>query len=212
MFGSIFRPYGLVWRILNTITDVLGLSLLWCLCSLPIVTVGAATTALYDAAVHGIRYREEGVYRRFFHTFRAELKTACLTTVLWGLLLLLCSFVLALLDGAAGENSRAAVMAGAYRALMLLPLACACWSCAILSRFTHGFRSLTATAVRFLPAHLLSSAGISLLTWGCVWYCRNYPLGLTFAPALLMLGWSLFAEPVFRKYGGGLEVLKPEEE
>lgn len=211
MFRSIFRPYGLVWRILNTITDVLGLSLLWCLCSLPLVTMGAATTALYDAAVRGIRYREEVVYRRFFRTFRAELKTASLVTVVWGLILLLCSYILALLDGFAPDSRQAAIMAGGYRVLMGIPLTCACWSCAILSRFSHSFRSLTATAVRFLPAHLLSSVGIGLLTWGCLRFCREYLIAITYAPAVLMLAWSLFAEPVFRKYGGGLEPPKTDE-
>ena len=29
MFGSVFKPYGLVWNIMDTVTDVLGLSLLW---------------------------------------------------------------------------------------------------------------------------------------------------------------------------------------
>lgn len=62
MFRSIFRPYGPVWNFFNAITDVLLLSLLWCLCSLPLITLGASTTALYDAAVHGIRYREPGLY------------------------------------------------------------------------------------------------------------------------------------------------------
>ena len=64
MFRSVFRPYGLVWTMLNTVTDILGLSLLWLLCSLPLVTVAPATTALYDAVVHGIRYKEGGAYRR----------------------------------------------------------------------------------------------------------------------------------------------------
>ena len=60
MFRSIFRPYGLVWTILNTITDVVGLALCWLLCCLPVVTLFPATAALYDAVVHGIRYREDG--------------------------------------------------------------------------------------------------------------------------------------------------------
>ena len=51
MGRSIFRPEGPIWNICNAITDTLQLSCLWCLCSLPLVTMGAATTALYDAAV-----------------------------------------------------------------------------------------------------------------------------------------------------------------
>lgn len=205
MFRSIFRPYGKVWYFCNALTDILGLSLLWCVCCLPIFTIGAATTALYDAAVRGIRYKEPVVYRRFLQTFRAELKTGALSTLLWGTILLFGSWVLALLREAGAEDSQAALMAGGYEALLLLPIACACWSAAILSRFTYGFRDLTLMALRFLPAHLFASAAVAVLTRLAVWYCFDTPIGLTFAPATVAIGWSLVIEPVFRKYGGGLE-------
>lgn len=205
MFGSIFKPYGPVWNFCNTITDVLGLSLLWCFCCLPIVTIGAATTALYDAAVRGIRYKEPVVYRRFLRTFRAELKTSALCTLLWGAVLLFGSFVLALLREAGQESTAAALMAGGYEVLLLIPIGAACWSAAILSRFTYGFRSLVITAIRFLPAHLLASLGIAAATRITIWYVFDNPIALTFAPAALVLAWSLLAEPVFAKYGGSLQ-------
>lgn len=205
MFRSIFRPYGPVWNFCNTITDVLLLSLLWCGCSLPLITLGAATTALYDAAVHGIRYREPGLYRRFLRTFRAEWKTSVPVTVLWGGILLFCLYVLALLDEAGAEQTAAALMAGGYRVLMGIPLCAACWSAMLLSRFTYRFRELTVNALRFLPVHLLPSLAIGVFTWLVCWYCFRYPIGLTFAPAVMVLGWSMVAEPVFKKYGGSLE-------
>lgn len=205
MFRSIFRPYGPVWNFFNAITDVLLLSLLWCLCSLLLVTLGASTTALYDVAVHGIRYREPGLYRRFFQTFRREWKTATAVTLLWGLVLLFGVYVLALLDEAAAQSTAAGVMAGGYRVLMGIPLTAACWSCMLLSRFTYKFRSLTANALRFLPVHLPSSLVIGVFTWLVCWYCTQYPIALTFAPAVTAIVWSLAAEPVFKNYGGGLE-------
>lgn len=204
MFGSLFRPYGRVWNFCNTITDVLGLSMLWCFCCLPVFTIGAATTALYDAAVRGIRYHDPVVYRRFLRTFRAELKTGTLCTLLWGVVLLFGSFVLTLLRAAAQENTTAFLMAGGYEALMLIPIAAACWSAAILSRFAHRFGELTLTAIRFLPAHLLASSVIAVMTRVTVWYVFDNPIALTFAPAVLVIGWSLATEPVFKKYGGGL--------
>lgn len=212
MFRSIFRPYGPVWNFFNAITDVLLLSLLWCACSLPLITLGASTTALYDAAVHGIRYREPGVYRRFFRTFRREWKASVPVTLLWGAVLLFGFYVLALLDEAAAEETAAGLMAGGYRVLMGIPLTAACWSCMLLSRFTYKFRELTVNAVRFLPVHLLQSLAIGAFTWLVCWYCFHYPIALTFAPAVAVIGWSLLAEPVFKKYGGGLGEESPSDE
>ena len=188
MGRSIFRYEGPVWNFCNAVTDTLGLSLLWCLCSLPLVTTGAATTALYDAAVHGIRYREPGTYRRFFRTFKTELKTAVPGTLLWGLLLLFGVYVLALLDEAAAENTQAALLAGGYRVLLATVMCAASWSCMLLSRFCYRFRALTANALRMLPTHLLPSIAVAAM------------------------GWSLVAEPVFKKYGGGIEIAKADEE
>ena len=36
----------------------MALSVLWLLCSLPVLTLGAATTALYDSVVRCIRYKQ----------------------------------------------------------------------------------------------------------------------------------------------------------
>ena len=212
MFGHLFRPYGRLWTILNNITDVVALSVLWCLCCLPVVTVVPATTALYDSVVRGVRFGGEGVYRRFFRTFRNELWLGVGSTILWGLILFFGAWVLALLQEAGQEDSRAALMAGAYRALIAIPLAAACWSALIPSRFTCSFRELVGLSVRYLPAHLLSSLLIAAFTWLVFWYCRNYPMGLIFAPAVCALGWSFVVEPVFSKYGGGLKAPKTADD
>lgn len=205
MFRAIFRPYGLVWTLFNDITDVLLLSLLWCVCCLPIITIAPATTALYDAAVHGIRYREGEVCRRFFRTFRNEWKTGIPVTLLWGVILVFGSWMLAMLNAIGTQDTRTALIAGAYHAVLVIPIAAACWSAVILSRFTYRFGALTAVSLRYLPGHPLASAFLGITAWLAFWFCNENPLALTFAPALCALIWSIAAEPVFRKYGAGLD-------
>ena len=51
MFASIFNPENGLWRLVAKFADVLALSVLWLLCSVPLVTLGAATAALYSSAV-----------------------------------------------------------------------------------------------------------------------------------------------------------------
>lgn len=60
------------------------LNLLWFVCSIPIVTVGAATTALYYATLKLARNEEGDVTAMFFRSFRQNFKQA---TVLWLILL-----------------------------------------------------------------------------------------------------------------------------
>ena len=60
------------------------LNLLWLVCSLPIFTIGAATTALYYTCLKVIRGEEGHVSSAFFRSFRENFKQA---TLLWLILL-----------------------------------------------------------------------------------------------------------------------------
>ena len=60
------------------------LNLLWFLCSIPIVTIGASTTALYYAALKIVRDEDSHIASLFFRSFRENFKQS---TVLWLILL-----------------------------------------------------------------------------------------------------------------------------
>lgn len=66
------------------------LNMLWLFCSIPIVTIGAATTALYSVSVKLVRDEEGAIVRQFFQSFRANFKQA---TQLWLILLVTGSFL-----------------------------------------------------------------------------------------------------------------------
>lgn len=71
----------------NQVLDCIFLSILWILFSLPVITVGAATVALYHS-VHKVIRREEGrIWLEFWRAFRRDFKRA---TLLWLLMLLIC--------------------------------------------------------------------------------------------------------------------------
>ena len=127
MARNIFRPEGLIYRVLNFLTDLFFLSLLFAVCCIPVVTIGSAASALYDSVAHCVRGREEGPYRRFFRTFRSEFGKMCLTTLLWIVILL---FGLWMLDSL-GELAKASAETSRffrafymfYYVLMLIPAA-----------------------------------------------------------------------------------------
>ena len=60
------------------------LNLLWFVCSLPIVTIGASTTALYYCCLKIVRDEDNHVGAMFFRSFRENFKQA---TVLWLIML-----------------------------------------------------------------------------------------------------------------------------
>lgn len=87
---NLFDPDGTVMRALTVLSDAVLLNLCFLLCCLPLVTIGAAWSAL-----HGVCLRRQeggGVVRLFFSGFRRSFRQA---TVVW-LLLAAAGTVLAL--------------------------------------------------------------------------------------------------------------------
>lgn len=78
--NHIFSIDGPLMRLLNLVADILLLHLLWLLCSIPIVTIGASTTALYYACMKRIRNNEGYLASNFFHSFKQNFKQS---TILW---------------------------------------------------------------------------------------------------------------------------------
>lgn len=88
--GKIFDLDSPVMRALNRITDLLWLNILVLICSLPIITVGAAFTAAHYVSLKMCRDEENYIAREFFKSFKLNFKQS---TVIW-LLILLVSFIL----------------------------------------------------------------------------------------------------------------------
>ena len=76
----LFNPENKFWNFIAKITDAACMSILWALVSLPLFTIGAATTAFYDFSLHQVNDREGKILKSFFGSFRAHFGRA---TVLW---------------------------------------------------------------------------------------------------------------------------------
>lgn len=77
---GLFNYDGPFIQVFNKIADCICLSFLWLISSLPLVTIGASTTALYYSINKCIRRSESGVWKTFWHSFGMNFKQA---TVLW---------------------------------------------------------------------------------------------------------------------------------
>ncbi len=86
---SFFSPDGALYKFMRNLTDLLKINFLWMLCSLPIVTLGAATIAAFDVTMKMSDDKEGYVARQFFQAFKANIKNG----IPYGLLLLLCPYV-----------------------------------------------------------------------------------------------------------------------
>lgn len=76
MYKGLFDVENSVWMFLNKMTDVFLLSVLWVVCSIPIVTAGAAAAGFYYCAAKISEGADYSVWRDFFAGFRGSFRTA----------------------------------------------------------------------------------------------------------------------------------------
>jgi len=138
---------------LRTAADVIVLSVLWSICSIPIVSIGAASAAMYRA-MFGLLEGEGKLYRRFFYALRENWKQA---TVLW--------FLYALIGVLLYFNIYAAstgVLPGAEVMLICNGVIAAVWLLTIVYVFALEARFSGTLLVRLRSAAVLS---IKRLPW-----------------------------------------------
>ena len=88
-----FRSESRLSKLLSRIADLTAVNLLTLVCCVPVITAGAALTAMYTCLFR-LRENKEGyLYRDFFNAFKSNFKQA---TVMWLLTLLI--FIMLIVD------------------------------------------------------------------------------------------------------------------
>ena len=82
--NRLFSLDGKLFHILSRIADLILLNVLWLLSSLPIITIGASTTALYYVMLKIVKNEDSYIIRSFFHSFFQNIRQSTI----------ICSFLL----------------------------------------------------------------------------------------------------------------------
>lgn len=189
-----------IFNTINKLWDCLVVSLLWLVSSLPIVTLGASTTALYYAINKAVRQNEGKVWQAYWHAFKDNFKQSTV-------IMLLYTAILAAIGG---------LSFGAYhwigdpsaRVFVLTFLAVIAGTLMMIELFTLAY-----TARFSFPTKRIIKNGalINLLNmqWGIVLFfvlivalllCIFVPLISFTMPGFVAWIAASFLEKVFRKY------------
>lgn len=78
--NGMFNPENKFWMFMEKVMNAMVIGILWFICSLPLVTMGAATTAVFQFTLHQVVDEEGYIWRSFFRAFRQNFRQA---TILW---------------------------------------------------------------------------------------------------------------------------------
>ena len=99
---SIFAPDGKLARCLNCIGNLMILNILTLICCIPLVTAGAAMTALYTMTMRMARNEEGSIVREYFQAFRDNFKQATILWLIFGSLMVFLAFDIYILRSITG--------------------------------------------------------------------------------------------------------------
>lgn len=198
--NSFFSRDNWIWSPFSWIADMVILSCLWVICSIPLLTIGASTAALYDCAARCVRGGDEKMFARFFRTFRRELVQSIPSLLLWCVVIAGGYAAISAYGNNVTVTGTSTAITTGLLLLLTVVVGIAAWVYPLLSRFTMSFTSLNLMAVRLALIHLPRTMALGIATVLSAFLCLQFIAPLFFLPAILVWIWTLLLEGVFRTY------------
>ena len=202
MFKNLFNPESALMTTMAQITDCIFLSLFWVITSFPLITIGPASAALYDAVYYGFRKGDKHPWSRFLQAFKSNLKPGILPGIIY--LAIFCTggwILIQIWNAAVWEKvSFAAFSAAAFVVLLLLGILSILFP--MLSRFNNSLWGLLRNTLLIGIVNMPRTLGLGFVNGLSILLCVRFIFPLFFLPALAALISTLFIEPMFKPYMG----------
>ena len=211
--GGIFNPDSPLMRTLGRVADLLILNVLVVVCCIPVITAGAAFSAMHYVLLKLVRGEEGYVAKSFFRSFKENFRQA---TVLWLIVLVFISiFIMDFFILRYSGITFPAVLVYSLLFLIFVGMMIVIYIFALQSHFVNTVRGTLRNAVFMMIAHLPRSIGMLCLTLMPVLLLylveQIMPLVLMLGITLPAYGCAFIYDPVFRKYEELAEKEMPEE-
>ena len=179
-------------RALGKIGDMICLNVMWLICCIPIITIGASTTALYTVMLRMVKNEEGYIFRGFLKAFKSNFKQS---TLIWLILLLLgivwtVDFrVAGFMPGMAGI-----ILSAIFLALGFILLSVMIYIFPLTARYENGikatFKNALILTVAKLPYTFLMVAIVVAAVFASLWSAFtllfSLPLWLFFGVSLIV--------------------------
>lgn len=196
-----------VMRFLNRMADMIILNILLIICCIPIITAGAAFTAMHYVLLKIVRDEEGYLVRGFFKSFARNFRQA---TLIWLLMLLIIAVYVGdwLIFGYSGVVFPRVLVVGVM-AIGIVILMVSMYVFPLLARFDNTIRKTINNAT------LLAFANLPKTVLMAVFYALPFVIGYFSAYSfifIVMFGFSVPAYGAAWLYSNIFKKFEPEEE
>ena len=196
--NSFFSIESPLYKFMNRLLDMIKLNFLWILCSLPIITMGAATTAAFTITLKMVEEEEGYIARPFFREFKNNLVKGSVIGIiqLFAMYTIYLDFQLSKVEGKGTMFTVVGVLA-IFLAFMHL-----IYAYALLARYETTSINTLRNSYSIGLRYFFKTLGLFLIiVLECAVFMWNFTtilLGMLIGPACIIFTISGFARPLFR--------------
>ncbi len=200
MFRKLLSPDSGLMITMTQITDCIFLSLFFLISCVPVVTIGAAMAALYDAVYHGFRRGDKHCWQRYWRSLGSNFRGSLIPLTVYGAVFWADGWaMIQLWNGAvAGQWSWMVFSGGAVVGALVLGILSVLFP--MLSRFENPTGVLLKNTVLLALANLPGTLALGMVNGAALILCLWMVVPVCFLPGLAALISTLFLEPMFRPY------------
>ena len=207
---NILKPDSPVMNMLSTITNLVIVNLLFVICSIPVITFGAAFSAKYYVSMKIIRGEGTGVFIPFFKAFKRNFKQATATWIVMLVAIFLIIFNWRYIIYTGWSNipfiyKFGIIVFSLFVALMTMTIF------PTISRYEMKTAELFKASLIFVIIKFIPLVLICLLMVGsviaCIWYAQWFPLVYVFTSTTI----TYFLSLVFIKQFDKLEKIQADK-
>ena len=198
--SDIFNYDNKLMQGLDKFFNVCYLSIVWLLACIPIITIGAANTALYYTANKVLKHNRGYVWKDFWGAFRANFKQS---TIVWlvtlGLALLMCFDTYVMWKFAAAGYGIGKIYIF-FTIVLAFVIMWAVYVFPYIGRFANTTKAIMKNALLLAFAHLPKTLLVFAMFVGCAVLLYLFGFLIVLLPGLYMWIKSYIMEGIFRKY------------
>ena len=189
-----------VFEFINRVVDTMFATLLWVIFSLPVITIGASTTAFYETIHKVLRQNRGYIWRTFWNTFISNFKRA---TIVWLIQFGLSLFFLLdmrIMKEALAQGQKGGWLYYFFMVSLVVMYVWFIFNCAYIARIEDGVKKTMKNTGIMLMMNLPWAALVFVIVCAAFVAIAFFPISVLFVPTGVFVLYDMIILKVFNKY------------
>lgn len=198
--NSFFSTESKFYKVASIVGNMIILGLIWMIFSIPVITIGSATTAAYYVATKRVSGSDGYMLREFLKSFSENFKVSTIIFVILAAILTLMVFNITFLMTSDMLGNLTIVILAVQFFITVQALGAFIFVFPLVSRFEHGVIKGVKTALMLANKHFMISIQLVVMFVAIMLTAFTMPAILLFAVGIYIYISSYYFVKVFKKY------------